>query len=434
MSFEYECDDKLKKTLTIEPKNSITKIQPVLLYKDNKIPFYTGIKKQLYHKHKTLESNNIHNIELRENEIYDQKTVVNSAIKLLKSQKCVQLALHTGFGKSLIATYLACKTKKKTLVIVDRREVLKGWLNTWKQYINVKFKHLKSSNNELDSDFYITTFQTLRSSKFNINYAYFGTIIVDENILMCTQNRCNTIMKFKPSYMIGCCADTFKINGLHSILYYFFGPRGNFIKRSLKKNIFLLKLNTNFNPKIEDKEMIKMLKKYRYMNEKMRMMQERRMLYQKLSNIEERNNMISDYIKLFSFRKMIVFTEYVNHAKNLYELCCDKKVNCTLFVGNMKSIEDSNVLITTSSKCGRGFDLSKAVNNFDGREFDIVMYAYPCSNPEQSSGRSRDKNKVSIIYFVDNHPKVKRDFDKTFKWCKSKITKSNRLNFIEDWV
>jgi hypothetical protein len=400
-----EINDEIKKSLIVKGRSFDGKIPEIICYKDDKLPFCERVKFNLRKgKSKCIID---HKIELIEDEIRDQKTVIKEAIELIKEQKCVQLALRTGFGKSIVGLYLASKLNKKTLFIVESIMVKQGFISTFKKVLNGSFQIIESDTKEIKENVCIAMIQTLKNVDLSI-FSDFGTIIVDENITFCTQKRINILLDLDPLYMIGMCADTIREDGLHKALYHFFGPRNKFIIRKSNIDFTVTCLRTPFVAEIKKTWQGKI---------------DFNTIINSLAFNEKRNNLIIDIIKLHYYYKMIVFCKRKEQCQILYDKCKSLNLDAQILIGSTRNINNCQVLITTLSKCNRGFDDQNTYINHDGQRIQLAIYASSVKNPEQSIGRAFRSQNPYGIYLLDDNSILRNHWKSCATWFISRKAK-----------
>lgn len=392
--------DELKKRLTIKGRNYNGKANEIICYKDDKLPFCELVRSGLQRKQPKVKIE--HKIKLIENSKQDQKTVVKEAVKVLNKQKCVQLELRTGFGKTVIGIFLSALLERKTIILVERANITMGWEKTFKDYLISPYQIINSKTNNITADLCLCSIQTIDRNPHLINlFNDFGTVIVDENITFCTQNRINLLLEFKQMYMIGLCADTMREDGLHKVLYTMFGPRKNFIVRKNKISFNIIGLYTKFQPPIK-----KMFNGQVDFNK----------IVDFLSDNDERDKTIIDLIKLFYCYKTIVFCKRTDHVMKIYNACRTLGLNADYLTGKKTSAEDCQVLISTFSKSGRGFDDKQVYKNHDGRRIQLAIYTCSVKQPEQSIGRTFRNDHPMGIYLIDDNSIIRNHWKICKKW------------------
>ena len=134
---------KLKAALTVAPEKKIDyggEVESFKVYKETDthliIPRYFGTK--LYGTPKNLIKTTNSKVsytfqgELRGT----QPEVAKKAIEKIKKEGGGILQLHTGYGKTVLALYIASVLQLKTLIIVHKTFLQDQWYNRIKQFTN----------------------------------------------------------------------------------------------------------------------------------------------------------------------------------------------------------------------------------------------------------------------------------------------------------
>jgi len=92
------------------------------------------------------------------------------------------LQLPPGWGKTVMALYILCKLKVKTLIIVHKEFLMNQWKDRIKEYIpDVSVGILKQKVVETDNDIVIASLQSLSMRKYEDHVlSDFGLVIIDE--------------------------------------------------------------------------------------------------------------------------------------------------------------------------------------------------------------------------------------------------------------
>lgn len=396
-------------------------------------PFCSGKAKQ----HQRYDMKMLDETILRDK----QKPVINQAQELLIEQGCVQLALKTGFGKSVLGMYLASRFQVKTCFIIEQVNTKISFENTFKKF-GIPYHVWKSGDGlNIDVPLTIVSIQTLNNNdEEKFPYDSYGMLIVDENITMCTQIRCNNLLKFKPQYMVGLCADTKRKDGMHKVFEHFWGPRKNFIveKHQGKFPIYLFNTEHQFDVdkfvariKLEDWDWLreryidsvidKYQKKFEDGNKfKYNIQIKYNYLYDMMEGSRKRLDQIVGLVHMFLDRKIIIFNKRVNTCEELKKRLDEQGIKSVNYSGKAKNAEDAPVFITTFSKCGRGFDPDKTLKNYDGRNPEVAIFTYPIQEPEQPFGRVLRSDRPEAVFIVDDTIEVKKHWDKARVWLESR--------------
>lgn len=315
----------------------------------------------------------------------EQKIVRDEAITRLNRYGSIVLSTHVGFGKSILATYLAYKTKKKTLIIVNRLVLIEQWIGVLNQFIeNPKVCVMKPSQViDEDADFFITN--AINVPKYGF-LSFIGTLIVDEVHLIVSNILCKCLQYICPEYSIALSATPYRPDGLDILIDLYFGEYK--IIRNLNRKHYFYRVNTGFKPKVE-RQMI---------NNKI----DWNSILNQQATESTRNQLIVDIIKREP-RNFLVLCKRVEQITLLETMLKeDKSIECTSLYGNkqptnIENIDKRIVLIGTIQKVGTGFDapyLNGLIIASDIEEYFI-----------QYLGRVfRKQDTIPVIYdFVDNN-------------------------------
>jgi len=183
---EYE---KLKTELTVKPltnKEYARDTESFTVYRETPtdivIPRYYGIKKMGNPENKIDITDSIADFEfngqLRENQMEVAKTIIEN----LNSKGGGILQLHTGYGKTTIALYLASVLKLKTLVIVHKTFLQDQWYDRIKQFTNANIGMIRQKKTDVDGkDIIIGMLQSISMIDYDPKiFKDIGLLIVDE--------------------------------------------------------------------------------------------------------------------------------------------------------------------------------------------------------------------------------------------------------------
>ena len=138
---------------------------------------------------------------------------------------CIQLP--TGKGKSILGLYIASRLNTKTLIVVHKDDLVKGW----KDDIHLAFGGkttpglIKAKSRTVGSYFTIATVQTLNKlspDELSKLYSTFGFIIQDE-MHHCPASSFAVVNNFKSRYRLGLTATPERTDGLAILMNLYFG-------------------------------------------------------------------------------------------------------------------------------------------------------------------------------------------------------------------
>ena len=132
------------------------------------------------------------------NTFYNPKEINITFNKTLRKtqQDCIDHVLNTfkveneplggilkcscGSGKTIMAIYLACILKVKTLIIVHQEFLMDQWMERIKAFTDAKVGIIRQKKMELDNDIVIGMLHTICGREYEDEFSDFGLVIYDE--------------------------------------------------------------------------------------------------------------------------------------------------------------------------------------------------------------------------------------------------------------
>lgn len=135
--------------------------------------------------------------------------------------------MPTGKGKSILGLYLAQKLSQKTLVVVHKDDLVRGWNTDIKQSFNSKLKPglIKAKSRKIGEQITIATVQTLNrftEEELQEILSEFGLVIQDECHHIAASSFSLTA-RFNSRYKLGLTATPERNDGLTHVLKVYFG-------------------------------------------------------------------------------------------------------------------------------------------------------------------------------------------------------------------
>lgn len=321
---------------------------------------------------------------LRENQMEPVQTYLKYANDPLHMGGILQLP--PGWGKTVMALYIATYLRKKTIVIVHKNFLLKQWQERIQQYVsNVTIGIIQQNNIVVeDCDIVLGSLQTLISRK--VDLSSFGLMIIDECHHMGAQGFSQVFHKINCKYTLGLSATVTRNDGLTKVFKWFMGDV-----------VFKAKRNK------EDQKDLQ-IKIVHYENEDPRYSFEHciyngkpnmsRMLNNICAYIPRTNVICRNIVELYGKepnRCFLILSDRRGHLEDIFGnlvemgICGD---HIGYYMGKMKSedlkeSETKQFLLGTYNMVSEGFDLPK---------LDTLIMASPKSNVEQSIGRIQRKH------------------------------------------
>jgi superfamily II DNA or RNA helicase len=284
----------------------------------------------------------------------EQKT----SIEVIKKKDFSIFVAPPGFGKTLIASQMISFRGVNTLVIVNKNILLDQWIERFKEYLGLEKDEigiLGKSKNTLNNRLDIATIQSLKNNPQIIqNYSF---VIVDECHHIPALTFENIIKSFYGKYILGLSATPNRKDEMEPILFQQLGNISYEIKsqKTNKKIVEIIK--SEFESECDNFGD----------------------LINQIINNDERNQLIIEQIKLHKKRKILILTDRIEHINNLTFLLDKEKITYVAIHGslnkkekerNLQLIEDSSVVLATSSYFGEGIDFP---------HLDTIIFATPIS-------------------------------------------------------
>ena len=351
----------------------------------------------------------------------DQQTVLNESYKKLQLNHYLFLGLRTGFGKTFCSLYLICQLGLKAVIICHNTKLHEQWVDEGKKYCpNLKMQIVKK---KLDDDADVYIMGVIKATHYDKKILRrIGTLIVDETHLTYTNTFTDSLLQFTPKYLIGLSATPDRPDGLHNLLYPFFGPKKEFIIRTQVKEFKVIKYETNYKPMIRFRSsgrldwdgIIKSIS-FRYDRQQLILQLINSFFDGELNGSKEENKNKKILILCLRVCTILGCKNYSNCKcleKASYGLVNILKENYFIdYVAENKSKfnNDCQILIGTYKKLSVGFDSDR----------DMLILETDITDVRQSEGRIRKNNNL-IIDIVDNFSTLEKHWYKRESWYRDR--------------
>jgi superfamily II DNA or RNA helicase len=357
--------DVIKKELTVEPfklPSFVTKekSEEFTVYQENNeyisIPKYYGLKKIgkpdinkeiIGEKIKTK-----FNGELRTK----QKEIVDKIIPHINTNGGGVLCLPCAAGKTVLALYLACLFKVKTLVIVHKTFLLNQWKERAEQFTNAKIGIIQQNKIDIDGkDIVIGMLQSIAKDKYdNDIFRDFGMVIFDEAHHAPSQYFSRALPLISSKITIGLSATPKRSDKLEKILYWYFGD-------------IMYKADVEENSKV-----LVNIVNYEITHEKFREFKlrtgdvNRAKTINKITSIGRRNKFIVDIMEEVlqeDSRKILVLSDRIEHLELLKKRIDERQIASTdFYIGGMKQkalkiAENAQVILASYGMASEALDI-----------------------------------------------------------------------------
>ena len=325
-----------------------------------------------------------------------QKDIRDDAFQLLNFTRSCMLCLHTGFGKTIFALYLASKIGKKTIVLCHRKIIMEQWKSSVEKVCTGVSVDFLTPKLKTKPDVLICN--VLNIPKYTKEFfSGYGLVLCDEIHTMCTQQYSKGLTKLFPEYIIGLSATPERSDGMDQMISLYVGP--HMIVRKMQRHFNAYKLQTGITLPVK-----------RQMDGSL----DWNSVLQSQASDPIRNALIVNLCRFFSHRCILVLVKRVDHALTLQQMCKDVGLDVDVFFGNSKSVNyNCNVLIATYSKGGVGFDHPKLDMLISGADVEESFMQY--------LGRVFRRDDTSPIYIdlVDELANIKAHSATRLGICKS---------------
>lgn len=272
-----------------------------------------------------------------------QELVKKEIFDILNETKSIILSFHVGYGKTIYAIYLLSKLKYKSIIILNRINLIDQWKLSIKKFCpDAKVQIIESKTNiDDEADIYLINIITIQKRNPNI-FKNIGIVVSDESHLLCSNVYSKCLLYFQPKYLIALTATPIRDDGLHYILELYFGPYVISKELWYPCNIYYIK--TGFKPVVEKTE--------RGVNWNS--------VLKSQAECEYRNNLIIKIARYFKSRNFLILCKYKSQCNYIYDNLKPFETNTELFIGTSEDFDTScRVLVSTFSKVGVGFDFPK---------------------------------------------------------------------------
>lgn len=274
-----------------------------------------------------------------------QNEIKEETYDILNRNRSILISLYCGAGKTFYTIFLASKLKYKTLVLCHRINLIEQWEYSINKTCPDAKVQVLDSRTKIDTtcDFFIMNVTNVCKIPRK-DFKFIGLLVADEAHTFCTDNITQSLLWFRPKYLIGLTATPERTDGKSKILDLFFGTER--IIRKLYRPFNVYVVNTEFKPTTRVTKMGKL---------------DWHSVLESQSNDSHRNTLIVKIILFFKTRNFLVLCKRRDQADLLIKLLKNNnETDVDIYTGTSKKFNrDSRILISTYSKSGVGFDHPK---------------------------------------------------------------------------
>lgn len=330
-----------------------------------------------------------------------QQTIINQAEYNLVNYNTLTLNLYPGFGKTVLATYLSCRFKLLTCVIINMTPQIEQWKKTYQQQTDANIWIVGDNDATVDPDYIdVIICMAERFNKIPDNLRFkVGHLIIDEAHLLCTPGNVLLWLSFYPKYLTLLTATLVRPDdSMEKMIYSAAGEKSIISVKNPKKFKVYVRY-TGCSPELESR--------VSFIGGENKSILDYNKYKKALINDEKRNILIVDLIeKSREFdKKILTLTSEKEHIRILSDLLKDRKLEFSSFFGNMKSYLDAPILLGTFPKIGTGFDEATFCDTFNGKRLERLIMCFTIkkfNTFEQTIGRVMRSDCPDIFILVDN--------------------------------
>lgn len=327
----------------------------------------------------------------------DQDVVMVQALKHVRLTGTCLLALHTGFGKTVCATYAIAKLGLKTMILCKQSDLHQQWMNAINTFTTAKAQIVKDSaaNMELDPqyDVYIMGIQKAGKAPPEV-FKDIGLLIIDEVHVVFADSYSKALLNFYPRYLIGLSATPDRKDGLDKLFVPYFGTHKDYIIRSEVKNFTVIKYNTGFFPEItyDFKGVIVWSA-----------------VINSLAYDPNRQKLAVKIALSYPDQKILMLSRRIDEVKSIAQLLSEAGVKVATFHGSQKRSSippDFKVLVASEAKAGVGFD---------DPTLTMLILLTDSTDVRQFEGRIRQTDNI-VVDLVDDFPAFENHWECRKAW------------------
>ena len=342
-----------------------------------------------------------------------QQQIMNIIMpKLLKTHGGV-IKLPCGYGKTILALYILCQLKVKTLIIVGKEFLLNQWIERIKEFIteysneNIQKEGetihntigvLQQKRIETDHDIVIATIQSLALKNYSREQLNnFGLIISDECHHIAAQKFCNAFDKLNAKYIIGLSATPKRKDGLSRIINWYLGDFLYKLDCEENKTAEIYRINyVSDDPLFREEVLTRNGQSFSSVPK----------MLTNISKIKERNDILLNILIYYSTldRNILVLSDRIDHLRYLqanFIKLSNNTIKTGLYIGSTP--EDERNRISVECKIIFG-SVALAQEGLDIKRLDTLLFATPQKDIVQSIGRVMRQQKINshIIEIADD--------------------------------
>lgn len=309
---------------------------------------------------------------------HDQVGIAKEAVARLDSAGGCTLVLPCGAGKTILSAYLASLYKGLTLVVFTASTLIKSWYATFRDTTNARVWVVGESAYPVPQDG-VDVIICMRDRVKNLNPRFLEAVkilVLDEAHLLCTPSGVEPLLLTQPQKIIACTATPERNDGCETMLHWLVGQH-TIVRENLKKHVvYAIETGIEHNtiPSANGSGV------------------DWNALLSEIVSNEERNYLVCKICQENPEDKIMVMSSRVDHVDTLVKLLTGLDEDAVGLKGTVKRCRNARITVAGIKKAGTGFDMANYVDDYDGRQVNIIIIATPFKDEvtlQQCFGRAR---------------------------------------------
>jgi superfamily II DNA or RNA helicase len=315
----------------------------------------------------------------------EQPAAVDATLSSLRSKGGAVLSLAVGHGKTCCGLYIACALRAKTVIVVHKAFLADQWADRIRHFVpTATVSFVRGAACDTSGDFVIAMIQTLLSRSYpSSTFDPFSLLVFDEAHHVAAKVFSQVMFTLNVPYTLGLTATPTRKDGLERLLHYFLGPLSytkslhaqSAVTVHIQKytcNAYATPPPNNARGDVDFTRLMTVLTKN-----------------------TDRTARIADLIVThLAGRHVLVLSHRRAHLEALLAVLTARCVDAALYVGGIKDVPSSAVILSTYAYVSEGFDEPR---------LDALVLATPASDVAQTVGRilrGNDPSKTPVIHDV----------------------------------
>lgn len=366
----------------------------------------------------TTEADWTFNGELRAH----QKDIIDTVLPAIRDRGGGVLSVVCGAGKTCMAIHLMSRLGVKTLVVVNKSQLLQQWRESISKFLGPDFPVgiIQQKTVDADKPVVLGMLQSLSMRDYDQGTLdSFQFLVVDEVHNIATKTFSKMLQKMCPAHTLGLSATPKRPDGMSKVFHWFLGPM--VFRRTAQEEASIRKA-----PPLQ----IRMLRfhandrRFREIKTK----EGQACLSVMLTNIAEipsRNELVLRELKALatpsSTRYVLVLSSRIKQLEELHRLFKNDQVSSSMYVGSMKGKELKAVLEKETRVLFGTYELVQ--EGFDYPPLNTLIFATPRSRIEQAVGRILRRNDPDntpiVVDIEDDLPSFRQQGQKRRRFYRS---------------